>query len=133
MIRIISGIFLVLHGMVHLLYLGQSSRLFELQPDMKWPDGAWTLSRVFGDETTRMIASVMLVIAAIGFAAGGTGLLFKQEWGRVLTIGIALFSSLVYLLLWDGTFHKLDNQGGVGILINLVILAGILIWPGIEF
>ncbi len=31
MLRLIIGVFLVLHGLVHLLYAGQSARLFELQ------------------------------------------------------------------------------------------------------
>ena len=34
MLTILFGIFLILHGLVHLLYAGQSSRLFELQPGM---------------------------------------------------------------------------------------------------
>ena len=41
MFRIIFGIFIILHGLVHLLYFGQSTRYFELQPGMVWPDGAW--------------------------------------------------------------------------------------------
>jgi hypothetical protein len=42
------GIFLVLHGLVHLLYFGQSARYFELKPGMTWPDGAWAFSRLLG-------------------------------------------------------------------------------------
>jgi hypothetical protein len=34
MSRIIFGVFIVLHGLVHLLYFGQSARYFELQPEM---------------------------------------------------------------------------------------------------
>lgn len=78
---IITGIFLVLHGLVHLLYFGQSRRLFELRPKMVWPDGSWAFSKLVGDtrsspvdETTRLLASVALVLAAIGFMAGGLGL-----------------------------------------------------------
>jgi len=33
----ILGIFFILHGLVHLLYAGQSLRLFELRPGMTWP------------------------------------------------------------------------------------------------
>ena len=39
MATVIFGVFLMLHGLVHLLYLGQSQRFFELQPGMTWPDG----------------------------------------------------------------------------------------------
>ena len=133
MIRILTSILLILHGLVHLLYFGQSARYFELQPGMVWPDGAWTFSKVVGDETTRLIASILLIIAAMGFVAGGAGLIFKQGWGRPLVSSVSIFSSLLYLLLWDGTFRQLDNQGGIGILINLAILVATLIWPNFEF
>jgi len=41
----IVGIFLILHGLVHFLYAGQSIRLFELQAGMIWPDASWALSK----------------------------------------------------------------------------------------
>jgi hypothetical protein len=40
MITIIADIFLILHGLVHLLYAGQGWRFFEIRPGMVWPDGA---------------------------------------------------------------------------------------------
>ncbi len=43
--RIIAGILFLLHGLVHLLYFGQSLRFFELQPDMIWPDNSWLFSK----------------------------------------------------------------------------------------
>jgi len=58
MIRILFGVFLVLHGLVHLLYYGQSARHFELQPGMVWPDGSWAFSRLLGDELVRSLAGV---------------------------------------------------------------------------
>ena len=39
-VRIVLGIFMVLHGLVHLLYFGHGLRFFEL-PDLAWPDGSW--------------------------------------------------------------------------------------------
>lgn len=74
MLSFFIGIFIVLHGLVHLLYFGQSRRLFELRPGMDWPDGSWLFSRLFSDETTRTLASVSYIIAAIGFVVGGGAL-----------------------------------------------------------
>ncbi len=48
MVRILFGIFIVLHGLVHLLYFGQSARYFELQPGMVWPNGSWVVSKLLG-------------------------------------------------------------------------------------
>lgn len=129
------AIFLVLHGLVHLLYFGQSARYFELKPGMVWPDGAWAFSRLLGDPVTRSLASILLILTALGFVAGGIGILASQAWWRPFVVGAAAFSTLIYLLLWNGKMQNLDDQGGVGILINLAILVAVLIlrWPQLGF
>jgi hypothetical protein len=134
MIRILFGIFIVLHGLVHMLYFGQSARYFELQPGMVWPDGSWAFSRLLGDAAARNLANAFLVLAAIGFVIGGIGVFAKQTWWRPAVLATAVFSSVIYLLFWDGGWGHLDNKGGVGIFINLVILVALLIfqWPNIE-
>jgi hypothetical protein len=135
MIRILFGVFLVLHGLVHMLYFGQSARYFELQPGMVWPDGSWAFSRFLSEATIRNLASILLMLAAVGFIAGGLGLFLKQAWWQPVVISAAVFSSVIYLLFWDGSIRHLDNKGGVGILIDLAILAALLIfrWPNFEF
>jgi hypothetical protein len=134
MIRVVFGLFLVLHGLVHLLYFGQSARYFELQPGMTWPDGSWAFTTVLGNAGARSMAGVLLVLAAAGFVAGGAGLLFIQPWGRPVVVVAATLSSLIYLLFWDGGLQSLDNKGGIGILINLGVLAALLLfgWPKIA-
>jgi hypothetical protein len=122
LITILMGIFLILHGLVHLLYAGQSWRMFELRPGMLWPDGSWSFSRLFGDEATRYLASILLALAALGFITGGLGLFFHQDWWRPAAVGAAVLSSAIFLLLWDGKFRSLADKGGVGLLINLAIL-----------
>jgi len=131
MLSILFGIFFVLHGLVHMLYFGQSARYFELQPGMAWPDGSWAFSRLLGDGTTRNLAGILLVLAAIGFVIGGIGIFAKQTWWRPTIIAVAIFSSATYLLFWDAGWSHLDNKGGIGILINLAILVVLLIfqWP----
>jgi hypothetical protein len=128
------GIFLILHGLVHMLYFGQSRRLFELQPGMVWPDGSWTFSSVLGDEPTRLLACAACGLAAIGFVLGGAGVLVGQSWWRPVIIGVSIFSSLLYLLLWNGKMQGLANQGAVGILINIAILVAVLAlqWPNLQ-
>jgi hypothetical protein len=134
-IRVVLGLFLILHGLVHLLYAGQSSRLFELQPGMVWPDGSWAISPLLGDAATRLLTSACCVLAAIGFSVGGIGLLARQPWWRPLVVGSAVFFSAVLILLWDGRAHRLADQGAVALLINLAILGALLIlhWPDFGF
>jgi len=135
LLRIIVGIFIVLHGLVHWLYFGQSRRLFELQPGMVWPDGSWVLTRLLGTGGTRSLAGILCILAAVGFVAGGIGIFAGQPWWRPVVVGSAVFSSLIYILLWDGMLHGLDNQGGIALIINLAILISTLIfrWPAFAF
>ena len=134
MLRIVVSIFFVLHGVVHLLYAGQSAGKFELSNGLTWPDGALLFSRLLGDGTTRALATAVLIVAALGFATGGAGLLLKQAWWRPLILGAAVFSGVIYLLLWDGGLERLADKGGVGLLINLAILAALFVfqWPVLE-
>ena len=130
---IVMGIFLILHGLVHLLYAGQSWRMFELRPQMTWPDGSWLISKIFSQEIVRMLAGVSLVISTLGFLACGVGLFLRQAWWQPSTLAAAVFSMLVFVIFWDGKSKELADQGGVGVLIDLAILAAILIfhWPSV--
>lgn len=130
MLRFIFGVSIVLHGLVHLLYFGQSQRLFELRPNLTWPDGSWAFSRLFGDKVTRLLASITFILAAIGFVVAGIGILFGQAWVAVVTIGSATFSSVIIILFWDGKIQKLDDMGGVGLLINIAIMVVLLLTVG---
>jgi uncharacterized membrane protein YphA (DoxX/SURF4 family) len=134
MLRFIVGAFIVLHGLVHLLYFGQSRRLFELQAGMVWPDGSWAF-KLLGEGATRWLAGSACILAALGFVAGGIAILTGQSWWRPAVVGAAVFSAAIFVLFWDGGLQKLADQGAIAILINLAILLAVLIlrWPDFGF
>jgi hypothetical protein len=112
-----------------LLY--QALRFLELRPGLTWPDGAWAFSRLLGDPAARWLAAVSLALAALGFLSAGLGLFFGASWARTVTLGTAVFSVLIYLLFWNGKFHALPDQGGVGLLISLgILLLALAFWSG---
>ena len=135
MLAFVIGAFLVLHGLVHLLYFGQSWRIFELQQGLTWPDNSWAFSGLVGVEATRLLASISCMLAAVGFVAGGAGVLLRQPWWRPVVVGSAAFSAAIFILLWDGGVQRLDAKGGVGLLIGTAILVALLAvrWPEFEF
>jgi hypothetical protein len=135
MLRFILGVFIVLHGLVHLLYFGQSRRLFELRPGMTWPDGSWAFAKLLGVGGTRSLASIACALAAVAFVAGGAGILVTQAWWRPVVVGAVAFSSILFVLFWDGKPHQLPDQGAIAILINIAILVAVLIlrWPEFGF
>jgi len=128
LLRFIIGVFIILHGLVHLLYFGQSRRLFELQPGMVWPDGSLAFSERVGDKATRLLANISCVLAAVGFVVGGIGMVAGWTWWRSIVIGVVAFSTSFFVLFWDGKMRKLDDQGGIALIINIAILAAVLIW-----
>ena len=129
--RFVIGIFMVLLGLVHLLYCGQSQRAFGLQAGMVWPDGSWAFSRMLGDGGTRLLATALLALAAAGFVGGGAGILAGQGWWRPVVVGAAGLSSAIFLVFWDGGWQNLDDKGVIALLINAAILIAILAfqWP----
>ena len=131
MARIIVGVFLILHGLVHLLYFGQSARFFELQPGMTWPVGSWAFSKFLGDKAARTVASILCVLAALGFIIGAVGLLASQSWWRAAAVISAVLSAVLYILFWNGRLQHLDHQGGIGVLLDAAILIAVLVfrWP----
>lgn len=118
----IVGIFLILHGLVHFLYAGQSIRLFELQSGMIWPDASWALSGSLRIEILRSFGGILCLVAGVLFIISGLGMLFDSGWWAPLTITTAILSVLIYIVMWNGRMQRLHDQGGIGILINLLIV-----------
>lgn len=131
MLVVALGVFVSLHGLVHLLYFAQARRLVELRPDLDWPDGSWAFAKLLGGEATRRLASVAFVVAAVSLAIAGAALTLGQGWWLPAVVGAAVLSALLITLFWDGTRQRARDQGEIGLLIDVAILAGVLVlgWP----
>lgn len=129
--QIVFGIFLALHGLVHLLYAAHSQRGLELQPDMRWPDDSWVFSALLGDRGIRALAAAWCVLAMIGFVAGGMGALLRQSWWRSPVLTSTALSTAMVVAFWDGHLRRLDDQGLVALLLNglILVLVVVLRWP----
>ena len=126
-VKYIIGVFLILHGLVHLLYLGHSRRLYELVPDFTWPDHSWLLSKPFSNQAIRSAANIACVIITTGFCLAGIRFMLGNGWLYPEIVISAILSILLFVIFWDGRMVKLDNQGGYAILINIVILITVFI------
>ncbi len=127
MLRFLIGVFIVLHGLVHLWYVTLSQRLVEFQPEMGWSGESWLLSPLLGDAATRSLATVLYGLATLGFVIGGIGVLVQQAWWRPVVIGSAAFSSAIIILFWDGNRQLLVQKGLIGLVINVAILVALLV------
>ncbi len=123
MIRTVFGIFLILHGLVHLLYFALSRKLFELDPPLVgWPDRSWLFSSMFSDTLIRSLASVLYLLAVILFVISGVAFLLQASWWTTLLVIAAVFSSVLPVVFWDGQFQRMPDKGFVGLLINVALL-----------
>ncbi len=134
MIKIIIGIFMMLHGLVYLIYLGHSRQVYELQPGLTWPDNAWILSTFLNNDAIRLLASISYAFVALGFVMSGIGLMASQAWYRTCAISAASAASIMFIFFWDGTLQKLDGQGAIGVIINIVLIIALVAQiPALSF
>jgi hypothetical protein len=124
---VVIGIFMLLHGLVHLWYFTLSRGLVEFQPDMGWTGRSWLFTNLLGDAATRALASVLYVVATGGFVSASIGILSQQAWWRPVTLIAAIFSTIVIILFWDGSLQMPVQKGLLGVLINSVILVALLL------
>lgn len=127
MLRIFGGIFVILHGLVHLWYFILSQRLVEFKPDMGWSGESWIFTPLLGDTTTRVLASVFYILSALAFVVSGFGIFIQSGWWRSVLMVAALVSSATIILFWDGKAAMLVQKGILGLAINLVILIALLV------
>lgn len=134
MLRTLFGVFIVLHGLVHLWPFVLSRGLVGFKAEMGWTGDSWLLTSVVGDSATGLLASIVYVVAAITFVASGVGLFTRSSWWRPVMLASAVFSALVILTFWDGATELLVEKGLVGFLIDLAIIFLLLVlkWPAVR-
>jgi hypothetical protein len=127
MVRILAGIVIVLHGLVHLWYFALARGLVQFKTEMGWSGKSWLFTNFIGDAGTRNLASVVLLLPTVGLSVGGIGFLVEQPWARPVLIASAAVSALALILFWDRSMQLIVQKGLIGIVIDVAILAGLLL------
>jgi hypothetical protein len=129
MLYFLLGVFIVLHGLVHLWFVTLSQRLVAFQPEMGWSGRSWVFTNLLGDGATRLLASALYLLMTLAFVVGGVGIFIRADWWRPLLIASAICSSAIIVLFWDGSLQLLVTKGLLGLLINVgILLALLLFW-----
>ena len=134
MLRTLFAVFTILHGLVHLWPVVLSQGLVEYKPEMGWTGESWLLTGLIGDSATRLVASVVYLVAAVMVVVSGVGLFTGLQWWRPVLLASAVFSAAVILTFWDGRAGLLVEKGLVGLLIDLAIVLLLLVlkWPAVR-
>ncbi|NJC96787.1 MAG: hypothetical protein C3F07_07950 [Anaerolineales bacterium] len=123
--RTLIGVFLLLHGLVHMWYVTLSQGWVEYQADMGWTGKSWLLTNLLGDGATHTLATVFYSLSTLIFLVASAGLIAIQTWNRPWLLAASIVSSVTILVLWDGHFDLLVQKGLLGLLINVGILVTI--------
>lgn len=124
MARFFVGLFIILHGLVHLWFVVLSLKLVEFRPEMGWTSRSWIFTPLFGDSFTRQLAAVLYGLAALALVAAGAGAFTRGAWTLPVLLGAGAFSAIVVLLFWDGRLEQLVVKGLLGLLISLFLVGG---------
>ena len=127
MVRILLGVFVVLHGLVHMWYFTLSRGFVEFQSEMGWSGQSWIFTNLVGDSATRWLASVMYVMATLALAVSGIAVIIRAVWSRPLLAASAILSSIIILLFWDGSLEMAAQKGLLGLLINAAIPVALIL------
>lgn len=125
--RLIVGVFLVLHGLVHLWYVVLSHGWIEVEDEMGWNGHSWLLSPMFSEGTILAAASVLYVGVTVGFVLGGVGVALGTDWWPPVVVGAAVLSTAVLVAMWDGRLELLVEKGAAGVAINLLLVAAVVL------
>ncbi|WP_254764361.1 hypothetical protein [Natrinema marinum] len=125
--RLAVGLFLVLHGLVHGWYVVLSLGWVEVEDQMGWSGHSWLLSSLLPEGVILTVASVLYVAVTVGFVLGGIGYAFEWGWWKPAVVGAAVLSTVVLVVMWNGRFDLLIEQGAAGVLINIGLLVAILV------
>jgi hypothetical protein len=118
---IVAATALVLHGLIHLMGTGVYLKLTSIEAlpyKTALLGGIWEIGvpgiRIFG---------LLWGVAALGFIAAVVGLATDAGWTQPLLLGTTLLSLMLTVLDW--------NSAWAGVIINVIILVGLMLWPRI--
>lgn len=133
MLHIVLGVFLILHGAVHLWYVAMARGLITADADTIWNGKSWLLTGTLGDQMTMTLATIVHSVTTLVFVVAGVGLVAQQEWFASSAIAGAILSLAAIVSFWDGRPDHPVEKGLLGIIIDIGILVAILYfeWPSI--
>jgi hypothetical protein len=115
--RIIIGIYLVIHGICHLVGFVVPWKIATLKEE-PYKTTLLTGALDIGDAGIRVVG-ILWLVASVGFIAGGIGVFANINWWRNLILGLSIFSLVLCVFGLPGA--------KIGILANAVLLVYLMV------
>lgn len=123
-IRLITGLILIGHGIGHFMALMPALNLTSTET---WHYRSWLLSGLLADTVSRVIVIILFGVALLGFIAAGLGvfgwLVPHDSWPRLAIVSAVV--GLVALALFWHAFATFSSKISA-IAVDLVVLWGLL-------
>ena len=98
MLRLIAGVFLALHGLIHLMGFVVPWKLATIESlpyTTTVLNGSWDIGA-----TGIQVLGLFWLFAALGFVAAGVGIIARQEWWWAATLTVTVVSLVITALQW---------------------------------
>lgn len=116
-------IFVLLHGLAHLVYTALALHLIPVAVGHEnWTGSSWVLASRFGEQGARATGALAFASLTILFVITTIGLAWRLPWAQTWLATSAVLSSAMLLLFWDGSFQDLSEKGIIGLVINILLL-----------
>ena len=127
-VRWIIALVLFAHGVGHVLFLPALAPVLRLDAS----GTSWLLDPIVGIGATRLVATLVAVVALLAFVLAAGGVLLQSPWWRSVAVGGAVASACLILAMWGG----LQTSGAFSALaFDVVVLVALLVarWPSEAF
>jgi hypothetical protein len=120
------GIFILLHGLVHIWYIVLAQQWVAFKPEMGFSAQSWVFTQTLGDSTTRKSAAVFYGTSTLAFIIAAIAIFTRAGWMKPCLIFASMLSLITILFFWDGKFERIVEKGLVGFIINILIFCTII-------
>jgi hypothetical protein len=107
--------------------MGHSFNYFELEKGFVWPGNSLLLKNRMSLSAKKRLVGVLCVMAAVSFVVAGIRVITGPSGDHRAVMVAVIASTVLFIAFWDGSRKKVPTQGGIAILINLLILVYTLI------
>ena len=122
----IFGIFILLHGLVHIWYIVLAQQWVAFKPEMGFSGESWMFTKRLGDSATRKFASANYAVSTFLLVIAAIAILMASAWKIYPLLFGSMSSAVTIIIFWDGKKDKIIEKGLLGFIIDVTIIAVIL-------
>jgi hypothetical protein len=98
--------------------------------EKRWRGTSWLLGSVLTQARLKALVMGLHLIAGIVILACAVAISFASGWWRPLAIIGAAIGIFGFAVFWDGKVRLFAVEGGIGVIVSLILLVSAIAFPG---